>query len=1485
MKKLISLLLSVLLIVSIVPLGSLSVLAVTAEENAVLTVKQAYAKNGATVDVDIVIQNNPGILGMTLEVIYDEKVVTLVDVQKGDALSAMTFTVPKNLNSGCKLPWDAENVKPEDIKEGTIATLTFKINDSAAVGTVSPIRVTYEKGAIIDKDMLTLQPETVAGSITVLDYTPGDTNDDDIINTTDVVLLRRYIAGGYNVTIVENAGDVNADGNLNTTDVVYIRRYIAGGYGVELKPAPVKCTHNITAVPETASTCIVQGNIAHYKCVKCGSLFEDELGAVEITVEDISLELADHVVVIDPAVGATTLTTGLTEGSHCGVCAKILVKQEIIPVIKGYAISYHPSVGNSYIAQQPIDVSALPHSYEEGKGVEIPDLPENAVPGFEFKGWYDAIEGGKRIDYISKTDTGDVRLYARWTAIPYSISYVIDAEAPYELKDSDGQKIPTEAKTYTVDKGKNEFPVIRMDGYTFVGWSDEEGNICNTIPVGTTGDKKFYANWLSERNQAWAKKELGEPVILEQDNYILFAYEIGEVKNVPVYTMVDFGKINGNGVAYERTETYETVVSESLMTAYTTSLTNSTTNSLSWTLSDGWTDAVSVDEEWAQENEITVEEAEKIGKNESGNWYVSNGTSGGSSKTITASKEEYDLHTKTENTKEYNSTDTTDSYNASIGAEVKVKTAVGVGGLAKANYEAGISAKLETGSTTTTKTGTETDSGNSDQTGSITNIGYSGSSHSDWNSESGYGGSSEVSQETSISQALSEKISAKTGYGKEYIQTGNQSETQDQTATETSSNEYSSAVTFEKTESHKLTETFSTANTVTGYHRIVMVSDAHVFGVIGYDIENDSYFVYTYSILDKDVRRFEDYSYKTGSYDDHENGIIPFDAPFDIAEYVAEKTAYTEGLVVSAAGVVTDYSGDQKTVMIPEYWVEHNERDDKSTVVKITGISSSAFANKDVEVIKLSDFITAIPASAFEDCTSLISVEGRGLTSIGTNAFAGCTGLKVFELGANIKEVGADAFCDADELTIVAADKNVALQALACGADKIKIIVSDSCNDIADIELSVPDSVSDFVFDGRGKTFNNVRISSSADNVGIYNATFNSTGKIPLHLNAKDAELMKVTVNTTGIALVLEQENTNLMLYGESYLNTTGNNALLCKSVSLSSIAPSSTHTELHLDGGILVFDQVTDITMNGLLSLNRGSITPIDETEFNNQKKGSFVVTFDANGGNVDTDSMSVVYNSIVGELPIPEKENFTFLGWFKENGDELKEGMTYAESNDITVKAYWLSDFVLAEDVPAGMKTVSQKWTYDQTTRITSDQPFVDGFTLYDTTSEWGEYGEWSEWSKSEVVASDSREVQSNTVAATYKTQYRYSRYYATCSTAGIKHMGPTNATWGTDCKCGGTVLNKKEYTKWFDSPQTKVGSVSGHTAYTVSGDAYRWYAQETRKVEATAAYTEYRYRDRELIYTYYHEKTEPMESIFEIAETEEISNVQKWVQYVIK
>ena len=49
-------------------------------------------------------------------------------------------------------------------------------------------------------------------------YTPGDVNGDGAIDAMDVNLVRRHIAGGYNISINTLAADVDADGYVIIDD-------------------------------------------------------------------------------------------------------------------------------------------------------------------------------------------------------------------------------------------------------------------------------------------------------------------------------------------------------------------------------------------------------------------------------------------------------------------------------------------------------------------------------------------------------------------------------------------------------------------------------------------------------------------------------------------------------------------------------------------------------------------------------------------------------------------------------------------------------------------------------------------------------------------------------------------------------------------------------------------------------------------------------------------------------------------------------------------------------------------------------------------------------------------------------------------------------------------------------------------------------------------------------------------------------------------
>ena len=67
------------------------------------------------------------------------------------------------------------------------------------------------------------------------------------------------------------------------------------------------------------------------------------------------------------------------------------------------------------------------------------------------------------------------------------------------------------------------------------------------------------------------------------------------------------------------------------------------------------------------------------------------------------------------------------------------------------------------------------------------------------------------------------------------------------------------------------------------------------------------------------------------------------------------------------------------------------------------------------------------------------------------------------------------------------------------------------------------------------------------------------------------------------------------------------------------------------------------------------------------------YTITFDANGGAVEPETMTITYGETIGELPVPTLKNHDFLGWFDEDGNEYKAGDVYLVDGDLTLIAKW--------------------------------------------------------------------------------------------------------------------------------------------------------------------------------------------------------------------
>ncbi|MGN0295389.1 MAG: cohesin domain-containing protein [Lachnospiraceae bacterium] len=109
--------------------------------------------SGDTVMVSVTLVNNPGILGMSLALSYDENVMTLKRVENGEAFSGvLNMSSSKNLESGCRFLWDGVSVSDEKVKDGVVLNLEFEVIGSAGTEK-SPIIVTSDVDGIVDNDL------------------------------------------------------------------------------------------------------------------------------------------------------------------------------------------------------------------------------------------------------------------------------------------------------------------------------------------------------------------------------------------------------------------------------------------------------------------------------------------------------------------------------------------------------------------------------------------------------------------------------------------------------------------------------------------------------------------------------------------------------------------------------------------------------------------------------------------------------------------------------------------------------------------------------------------------------------------------------------------------------------------------------------------------------------------------------------------------------------------------------------------------------------------------------------------------------------------------------------------------------------------------------------------------------------------------------------------------------------------------------------
>lgn len=207
---------------------------ITVKENTVidenapkLVVSNAKANLGKTVDVTVSLANNPGIIGTRFTLSYDKSKLELTAVKNGTVFDDTAFTSNNDITAvPFTVYWEDALASSNNTSNGVLVTFTFKVLEDAEIGT-TPVEIAIDSGSTFNYDLDNVKIVSVNGSVEIANRTPGDVNGDGVVNSKDLVILKRYLANWKDVSIDEKNADVNGDGVVNTKDVVILKRYLA----------------------------------------------------------------------------------------------------------------------------------------------------------------------------------------------------------------------------------------------------------------------------------------------------------------------------------------------------------------------------------------------------------------------------------------------------------------------------------------------------------------------------------------------------------------------------------------------------------------------------------------------------------------------------------------------------------------------------------------------------------------------------------------------------------------------------------------------------------------------------------------------------------------------------------------------------------------------------------------------------------------------------------------------------------------------------------------------------------------------------------------------------------------------------------------------------------------------------------------------------------------------------------------------------------
>lgn len=220
----------------------------------------AFVGPGDTFNVQLILQDNPGVWDPTVEIFYEAERFELLSVINGELYADNELTTPNYARNPIIISYIQQDLADRSYN-GILATLTFSVKTDASLGDASIRIAGYDIVSAATEEELSFTTVDAAVTVHIHDYgewkivreatpnTPGervrtcqscgnaehetipmcrlgDVDSDGSITIKDALLTLKAVLNGADLNPIM---DINGDENVSLADVILIMRLAAAG--------------------------------------------------------------------------------------------------------------------------------------------------------------------------------------------------------------------------------------------------------------------------------------------------------------------------------------------------------------------------------------------------------------------------------------------------------------------------------------------------------------------------------------------------------------------------------------------------------------------------------------------------------------------------------------------------------------------------------------------------------------------------------------------------------------------------------------------------------------------------------------------------------------------------------------------------------------------------------------------------------------------------------------------------------------------------------------------------------------------------------------------------------------------------------------------------------------------------------------------------------------------------------------------------------